>query len=71
MNTGEIIRRERISRGMTQRVLGEKMGHDGTYINAYESNRRVPTLHVLGQFADAFNTTIQDLLKDYEGGKNA
>lgn len=71
MNTGEIIRRERKTRGMTQKTLSSKMGKDGTYVNAYETNRRTPTLKVLCQFADAFGISVQELLRDYEGGKDA
>ena len=61
---GEVIRRERVKRGWTQRELAVATGMAQANISMLEANRRPnPSAETLQRLASAFNITVDDLLQ--------
>ena len=61
MTVGENIRRIRISRGYTQKELGNMVGVSETYIRAYEKGRRNPKTKSLQKIAEALRVNPEVL----------
>ena len=72
MNENEIkrlfglrIKQLRKNMGMTQFVLGEKIGVDQRQISYIEGGNSFPSLKTLNKFSEVFNCSLKDLF-DYE-----
>jgi transcriptional regulator with XRE-family HTH domain len=67
MNSSDILaanlRKFRAERGWSQEDLAEYSGLHRTYISGLECGTRNPTLKVLEQLAQAFDTKIAELLQ--------
>lgn len=61
MTVGEIIRKYRLERGLTQQQLGDAIGVNGSYIRAYESGKRNPKFDKLEKIAKVLQVDIEDL----------
>lgn len=61
MNTGELIRKYRKIRGMTQPELGNKVGLSDSAIRNYELGNREPTEEQLEAIAKALKINVQSL----------
>ena len=59
---GQRIRRERHSRGMTQRVLAEKVGVGVPHISKVEAGRENPSDELLRKIADVYDCDFDELL---------
>ncbi len=59
---GAQIRKERIKRGLTQRVLGERSGHITSWITHLERGRIRPSLWSLVLIADVLRIPVTVLL---------
>jgi len=65
MNVGEKIRHYRKQAGLTSEQLAKKMGMSGgSYVIAYENNRRIPGRKTLQKFADALGINVFELEDD-------
>lgn len=62
MTVGEIIRKLRESRGLSQRALAERLNVSAGAIGMYESNRRVPDREILVRMADFFGVSVDYLM---------
>ena len=62
MNTGELIRRTRKLKNLTQKQLGDLCGMADSAIRRYESGRGNPTLGTLQRIADALQVPVNSLL---------
>lgn len=60
---GEIIRKVRREKGLSQEELAEKAKVDPKTIIQIEGGKRNPTLKTLQKLANALNIPITDLLK--------
>lgn len=60
---GEIIRKIRKQKDLTQEKLSEKAGIDPKSIIQIESGKRNPTLKTLQKIASALKISLSDLLK--------
>lgn len=71
MNTGEIIKQLRLSRGMSQEELGKKIGVQKAAINKYEKGLVVNLKReTIAKLADALDTTPTILMGWDENGLN-
>ncbi len=62
MNIGEIIRKERIKRNMTQNELGNLISLTNTAISNYESGKTLPSIDILVLIADCFGLSLDKLV---------
>lgn len=60
------IRRLREEKGMTTRILAEKMGISCGHISKYENDKHEPTLSVLNKYKEIFNVSLDYLCNDEE-----
>jgi len=64
MNYGEIIKKVRKERGLTQKQLGERLGISQAAIGQFESNKANPKIDTIQKIADALNVSLNDLIPD-------
>lgn len=64
MNYGEIIKKVRKERGLTQKQLGERLGISQAAIGQFESNKANPKIETIQKIADALNVSLNDLIPD-------
>lgn len=68
MNIGRNIAHARVSAGLTQQALADKLGTNRTTITQYETEARKPSLDRLQQIATTLGTTVSALTKEHENG---
>lgn len=61
MNVGERIKELRLSKGLTQKQLGEKIGRSTISVRKYESGEVIPPYDVMEDIAKALDTTTNNL----------
>jgi transcriptional regulator with XRE-family HTH domain len=61
---GDIVRRHRERRGLTQEELAERAGISATYVGFIERGDSVPTLTIILQIAAALELRVAELLRD-------
>lgn len=66
MSIGEIIKKIRIEKGMTQKQLGEKIGMAESNIRKYESGKLNPKLQTLEKFSKGLEVPVSALRTDLE-----
>lgn len=66
MSIGSKIKEIRLSKGLTQKQLGERCGMADSAIRRYESDRGNPTEKTLSRIADALGVFVIDLLPENE-----
>lgn len=59
---GENIKKLRISHGLTQAQLGEKIGVAESTVSLYEAGKREPDIETIKQIANFFGVSTDDLL---------
>lgn len=62
MDLGITIKRYRISKGMTQGCLCEKLSITQTYLSQVESNKKEPTLKVLKKISNVLDVPLPILM---------
>jgi transcriptional regulator with XRE-family HTH domain len=62
---GDVVRRHRERRGLTQEQLAERAGISATYVGFVERGDSVPSLTVILQIAGALELKPAELLKDF------
>lgn len=62
MNIGENIKKARISKGLTQKQLGEILGISQSAITQFENNRSNPKYDTLQKIATALNVNVEELM---------
>jgi transcriptional regulator with XRE-family HTH domain len=65
-NFGEILKRVRIERGLTQEQLATASGLHRTEISLLETGKRVPLLETLVALCYGLGMTLAQLLADFE-----
>lgn len=58
MEIGEMIRRERLARGLSQAELADKMKVSQKSVHYWETGKRSPTYYSLKMMAEALNMDI-------------
>jgi transcriptional regulator with XRE-family HTH domain len=61
MNIGQMIRRLRRDKDLTQRELGQAVGVAESTISLYESGRNIPDLNMMRKLALFFNVSLDYL----------
>ncbi|MDR1508836.1 MAG: helix-turn-helix domain-containing protein [Synergistaceae bacterium] len=71
MSLGLRLRTLRKNASLTQQKLADNVGVSRIYIQALESNRRVPSIKLLYRLADALSATVNDIVDEYppKGGR--
>lgn len=69
-HVGPALRRIRHTLGISQRIVAERSGIPKERISRYENGWVVPTIQVLERFAEAFDTTVSDLIATAEDEAN-
>jgi transcriptional regulator with XRE-family HTH domain len=64
MSLGSRIKSLRKAQNLTQQKLAEKVEVSRIYVQALESNRRLPSMKLLMRLAPALNVEVADLLMD-------
>lgn len=64
MNIGQIIRRLRREKDITQKELGKAVGVAESTISLYESGRNIPDLNMMRKLAIFFNVSLDYLAGD-------
>ena len=64
---GEIIRKYRKAKGLTQEQLAERAGSHWTYISEIENGHRNPGVDVLRRIAGGLEISLSKLIADAEG----
>ena len=67
MSLGMRIKTLRKAVKLTQQGLAEKTDVSRIYIQALESNRRMPSMKLLGRLAEALGVEVEDLVKAIPG----
>ncbi len=62
---GQVVRRQRELRGLTQEELAEMAGISATYVGFIERGDSVPTLTIVLQLAAALELKAAELLRDF------
>lgn len=65
MTIGTKLRTYRKRIGLTQQKLADEVGVSRIYIQALESERRMPSMKLLTRLADRLETTVKDMMADY------
>ena len=63
---GQVLKKLRIARKLSQAKLGQQCGLDQTYISLMERGLRQPTLPVLYELCDALGLTFNELITELE-----
>lgn len=63
---GEVLKRLRIERKLSQAQLGKRSGVDQTYISFLERGLRQPTLPTLYGLCGALDITLSELINELE-----
>ena len=66
MSLGLRLRTLRKNSSLTQQKLADNVGVSRIYIQALESNRRVPSIKLLYRLANELNATVNDIVDDYQ-----
>lgn len=61
MNLGEHIKKARQERGITQKILAERVGVSQPMINYYEKGIRTPSVSTLVNIAKELNVSVDSL----------
>jgi transcriptional regulator with XRE-family HTH domain len=71
MSLGLRLRTLRKNASLTQQKLADNVGVSRIYIQALESNRRVPSIKLLYRLADELQAKVNDIVDDYpsKGGR--
>lgn len=64
MSLGSTIKSLRKAHNLTQQALADKVEVSRIYVQAIESNRRLPSMKLLKKLAPALDVEIADLLAD-------
>ena len=65
MSLGNRIKSLRKAQHLTQQKLADKVEVSRIYVQALESNRRLPSMKLLQKLAPALNVEVTDLLMDF------
>jgi transcriptional regulator with XRE-family HTH domain len=65
MSLGRRLRTLRKNMGFTQQKLADEVGVSRIYIQALESNRRMPSMKLLHRLSDTLQASITDIVDDY------
>jgi len=65
MSLGLRLRTLRKNASLTQQKLADNVGVSRIYIQALESNRRMPSVKLLYRLANVLQTTVNDIVDDY------
>lgn len=65
MSLGNTIKSLRKAHSFTQQALADKVEVSRIYVQAIESNRRLPSMKLLKKLAPALDVEIADLLADF------
>lgn len=65
MSLGNRIKSLRKAHNLTQQKLADKVDVSRIYVQALESNRRLPSMKLLQRLAPALNVEVNDLLMDF------
>ena len=65
MSLGNRIKTLRKAQNLTQQKLADKVDVSRIYVQALESNRRLPSMKLLQRLAPALNVDVTDLLMDF------
>lgn len=63
---GELARRKRLERGLSQERLGELLGLHRNYIGAIERAERTPSIVAADKLARALGTTLSGMFAELE-----
>ena len=66
MSLGLRLRTLRKNASLTQQKLADNVGVSRIYIQALESNRRVPSIKLLYRLANELSATVNDIVDDYQ-----
>jgi transcriptional regulator with XRE-family HTH domain len=71
MSIGLRLRTLRKNASLTQQKLADKVEVSRIYIQALESNRRMPSIKLLYRLAEALSATVNDIVDEYSsrGGR--
>lgn len=58
------IRSMRVSKGLTQEQLAQKLSVKRTTVSMWENNKSLPNIIVLKKIADALDCKVDDLIKE-------
>jgi transcriptional regulator with XRE-family HTH domain len=67
MSLGRRLRTLRKNNNLTQQSLADIVGVSRIYIQALESNRRMPSMKLLQRLAEALETSVTDIVEDIPG----
>jgi transcriptional regulator with XRE-family HTH domain len=67
MSLGLRLKTLRKSSGLTQQNLADKVGVSRIYIQALESNRRLPSMKLLQKLAQALGVELADIVETFGG----
>lgn len=60
----------RVSSGMTQAQLGEKLNYSDKSVSKWERAESLPDAYVLKQMSELFGVTVDDLLSEHKEGES-
>ena len=70
MSLGMRIKTLRKAKGYTQQELSERTGVSRIYVQALESNRRLPSMKLLNRMAESLDVEVTDLVQSIPADKS-
>jgi transcriptional regulator with XRE-family HTH domain len=68
---GELVRRLRLEKGLSQERLAELCGMHRNYVGAVERAERTPSIVAANKLARALGTTLSSMFSELERSRNA
>lgn len=62
MKFGDILRRKREDKGMTQSELAAKINTTQQNVNSYETGYKIPPMRIVVAAADLFHCTLDEMI---------
>ena len=62
MNIGEVIKKERLQKGMSQSFVAKELDISQDTVSLWELNKRIPMIDDIVKLANLFNISIEEMI---------
>ena len=62
INYGEALKRQRMNRGISQKMLAELLKLNSSCISLWDNNRRIPNVEQCRKLADFYRIRLEELI---------
>lgn len=69
LSLGQVLKIERIKKGISQKALAKKIGMSNTYLSEIEGAKQDPSMKMLHKIASAIDVKMEDVIAKSTYGK--